>query len=152
MDKIKSSTKKVLGGICVFLILIFVKLVSSEFGKEYANDYTNKFLYPENEQVNKYINDEFRKHKFPIVVGENIKWIAASAQGMYINYYYIVNDFDEGLFDAEDFQREFRKNFKKQSKFCDLLKNYKYTARYNNRLQSNNKALMTIDMTYKDCQ
>ncbi|MLW02831.1 hypothetical protein EAK82_22150, partial [Salmonella enterica] len=62
MDKIKSSTKKVLGGVCLFLVLILVKAVSSDFGKEYAH----KFLYSGNEQINNHINEMFKKQKFPL--------------------------------------------------------------------------------------
>ncbi|EGB0328032.1 TPA: hypothetical protein ACIVON_005055 [Salmonella enterica subsp. enterica serovar Poona] len=65
MDKIKSSTKKVLGGVCLFLVLILVKVVSSEFGKEYANDYTNKFLYPESKLINDRFNKALKKTKIP---------------------------------------------------------------------------------------
>ncbi|ENL4830082.1 hypothetical protein AB5G42_004958 [Salmonella enterica subsp. enterica serovar Teko] len=152
MDKIKSSTKKILGGVCLFLVLILVKVVSSEFGKEYANDYTNKFLYSENEQINNHINERFRKINFPVVVDRNTKWVSALAQGTYLNYNYVMSDFNEDLFDAEILKGEIRKNIKKQGKFCDFLKDYKYTAKYNYKLQGGNKTPITIDITYKDCQ
>ncbi|ECD9469666.1 hypothetical protein RDB90_002169 [Salmonella enterica] len=148
MDKIKSSTKKVLGGVCLFLVLILVKAVSSDFGKEYAH----KFLYSGNEQINNHINEMFKKQKFPLVVDEYTTLVNASAQGVNINYYYVLNDFNESFFDADILKREVRKNIKKQGKFCDLLKDYKYTAKYNYKLQGSNKTPITIDITYKDCQ
>ncbi|ECF1925375.1 hypothetical protein E1L25_25940 [Salmonella enterica subsp. enterica serovar Newport] len=149
MDKIKSSTKKILGGVCLFLVLILVKAVSSDFGKEYAH----KFLYSENER-NDYINAYFRKMKFPIVVDEYTTWVAASASGQYIKYYYVLNDIDEELLDVDIMKGVIHENIKNQKTgLCDILiKKYKYKAKFIFKSQGSNNPPITIDITYKDCQ
>ncbi|HED0198851.1 TPA: hypothetical protein R4H00_000661 [Salmonella enterica subsp. enterica serovar Orientalis] len=155
MDKIKSSTKKVLGGVCLFLVLILVKVVSSEFGKEYANDYTNKFLYPESKLINDRFNKALKKRKFPMVIDENTTLVSILAKGRYINYYYILHDLDSVNFDSEIFKEEIYKNAKKDlhgTDFCHFLIKNQYTAKYNYVFKNESGPEMIIYLTYKDCQ
>ncbi|EBT1278904.1 hypothetical protein CIT83_23765 [Salmonella enterica] len=133
MGKIKSSAKKVLGLVCVLLVVIVAKIVGQEFGKKYANDYTKKILYPESESLNNRFNNSLKQQKFPVIIDENTTLINISAQGKYVNYYYILHGLDEIDFDSESFKKEIYNNVKNDlhgTNFCAFLIKYSYTARY----------------------
>ncbi|HHX1453074.1 TPA: hypothetical protein ACU6JA_005170 [Salmonella enterica] len=154
VGKIISSAKKILGLVCVLLIVIVAKIIGQEFGKEYVNDYTKKTLYSEGESLNDLFNNSLKQKKFPMIIDENTILINIVAQGKYVNYYYILYGLDGTDFDSESFKKEIYNNVKNDmhgTDFCAFLIKYSYTAKYIYKFQDGSKPDVIIYLTYKDC-
>lgn len=152
--RILDIIKKAGTALIFFILLVFVKLIATEFGENQAdNILSNK---EDEEKIDLSLKNEISKREFPIKVDEYTTLITATVKGKAINLYYNIHNIDKDMlpfFDGEEFKKSASLEIQQSltPAECKLMKQYNYTYKYHYNVINTKHNDLVIIMTKSDC-
>lgn len=127
----KSRKKKIWGTVGIIFLVLLIKGIINEYGKEYADEYVKKTLKYESGPMNERLKRAFGKIQLPFVIDEHTKLMNFSVKNKDVNLYFMIYNFDENNIDYEFFKQENHKELNKDSsQLCGLLEGNEYVFNY----------------------
>ncbi|HFP3799745.1 TPA: hypothetical protein ACHGDV_000563 [Escherichia coli] len=153
-NKILGAIKKTGTALMFIILLIFVKIIATEFVEPKIDDVlSNK---EDADKIASYLKNELSKKKFPIKVDDYTTLIATTVEGNTINHYYNLYGVSEDMapfFDGEEIKNLMSPEIQKKlnSGECKMMQEYNYIFKYHYNIINTKYNDLVIIMTKSNC-